>query len=281
VLLNSDVVCNFSEENSLDEVKILEIKLNDYISYSKEGKKISEASIFFRDLKSKKWVGILQNENYAPASLLKLPILIAFFKLYEIDPDLFAEKYIFKKINPRFNQSVTPKVQLEEGKEYTIEEMLRQMIIYSDNSAMDFLVQIIDQKFMDRQYYNLGIVFGNEDKEDYLSPIVYSNIFRMLYNSSYLTRSSSEKILELLSETDFENGLVSGVPSGVTVSHKFGERNLDDSEKELHDCGIIYYPGNPYILCVMTRGDNYDNLENFISNISRLVYEEIDSTAGN
>ncbi|MDO8601283.1 MAG: serine hydrolase [bacterium] len=273
-LLNQAVVCDFSEEKNLEAVQSLEIKTNDLISSLKKEGKISRVSVFFRDLSSKKWFGISQNEKYAPASLLKLPMIMAYYKLSEIDPDLFSKKYIFKKIDPLFSQDIEPKVRLEEGKEYTIEEILQQMIVFSDNSAMDFLMDMLDQNFMEREYYNLGIIF-NGGQEDYLSPIIYSNILRMLYNSSYLTRNSSEKILGLLSETDFNNGLVSGVPAGITVAHKFGERDIDAATKEFHDCGIIYPPGHPYILCVMTTGDNYSNLEKFISDVSRLAYEEI------
>jgi beta-lactamase class A len=279
-LLNPTVACDLLAEEKLETVKNLETKINDYISYSKGEKKILEASVFFRDLSSKKWVGIKQNEKYAPASLLKLPLLIAYFKLSEIEPDLFSKKYTFTKVNPIFYQNIKPKVELQEGKEYTLEEILKQMIVYSDNSAMDFLWSAINRPFADRIFYELGITYGDDTEENFLSPIVYSNILRMLYNSSYLTRDSSEKILTLLTETDFNNGLVAGVPSGIAVAHKFGERDISSTSKELHDCGIIYYPEHPYILCVMTIGDNYDNLEGVISNISKITYEEYSKISG-
>lgn len=46
---------------------------------------------------------------------------------------------------------------------------------------------------------------------------------------------------------------------------------------ELHDCGIIYYPNNPYVLCVMTRGDSMEELKKIISTISLMTYKEVDS----
>jgi len=27
---------------------------------------------------------------------------------------------------------------------------------------------------------------------------------------------------------------------------------------QLHDCGIVYYPETPYLLCVMTKGWNFE-----------------------
>ena len=78
----------------------------------------------------------------------------------------------------------------------------------------------------------------------------------------------SEKALGLLQKSEFHKGLVAGVPSGTIVAHKFGERDgLTIGEKQLHDCGIIYYPGNPYLLCVMTRGDNFDELAGVVFDV--------------
>jgi beta-lactamase class A len=279
-LLNPSIACDLSAEKKLETVNNLEKEINDYIAASIKEKKAFKSSVFFRDLSSKKWVGIEQNENYAPASLLKLPLLIAYFKLSETESGLLSKKYTFIKSDSIFYQNFEPKVQLQEGKEYTLEEILHHMIIYSDNSAMDFLWQIIDETYTDKIFYELNVA-SNTNDEDFLSPITYSNIMRMLYNSSYLTRNSSEKILEWLSETDFNDGLVAGVPSTIPVAHKFGERDVTAATKELHDCGIVYYPDHPYILCVMTLGDNYDNLKQIISKISEITYKEVKNLNGN
>jgi len=88
----------------------------------------------------------------------------------------------------------------------------------------------------------------------------------------------SEKALEILSEGGYMNGLRKGVPSEVLVAHKFGERTIDGSidNIQLHDCGIVYYPTKPYLLCIMTRGDSFINQEKVIAELSSFVYKEID-----
>jgi beta-lactamase class A len=70
--------------------------------------------------------------------------------------------------------------------------------------------------------------------------------------------------------------LVAGVPAGIPVAHKFGETGQVGGERQLHDCGIVYYPNSPYILCIMTRGNNFEELPNIIKQISSEVYKHVD-----
>ena len=97
-----------------------------------------------------------------------------------------------------------------------------------------------------------------------------------MFNASYLSRESSERGLAYLAHSDFQNGLVAGVPQGITVAHKFGERVSANGAKQLHDCGIVYYPTRPYLLCVMTRGDDFSKLTEVIQSVSRIVYQSVD-----
>lgn len=63
------------------------------------------------------------------------------------------------------------------------------------------------------------------------------------------------------------------MPKDVEIAHKFGQRDVDGvGLKQLHDCGIVYHPDGPYLLCVMTRGFDYDILSNVIGEISKRTY---------
>jgi formylmethanofuran dehydrogenase subunit D len=82
-----------------------------------------------------------------------------------------------------------------------------------------------------------------------------------------------------MSHSYFKIGIVAGVPKDIKVSNKFGEQIIFDKNSkeiirvELHDCGIVYVPKNPYILCIMTKGKVYNDLSLAISQISKKVYE--------
>ena len=153
------------------------------------------------------------------------------------------------------------------------------MIIDSDNGAMSLLIDNTDPRYITDLFAEMGITnpsdtSGSVDKYG-ISAKMYSLFFRVLYSSTIVNRDNSEKALELLSKTTFKNGISAGVPGDLTVAHKFGEHVSLPLGIEFHDCGIIYYPKNPYLLCVMTKGDNVDELIAVISDISKKVYQAI------
>ena len=69
------------------------------------------------------------------------------------------------------------------------------------------------------------------------------------------------------------------MPSDIQIAHKFGERGIarvgKPEQKQLHDCGIVYYPKRPYLLCVMTRGEDFDKQARIIQDISKIVYTKV------
>ena len=84
--------------------------------------------------------------------------------------------------------------------------------------------------------------------------------------------------MEILSKSEFSTGLVAGVPAGIKIAHKFGEKSdAADGTVQLHDCGIVYYPNHPYLLYVMSKGLNFESLSDDIAGVSRIIYSEIDA----
>jgi len=106
-------------------------------------------------------------------------------------------------------------------------------------------------------------------------------LLRQLYNATYLRPDLSELALSWLAQSTFRDALVAGVPPGTVVAHKFGERVAVDPQTgrelaQLHDCGVGYFPENPYVLCVMTRGSELGELMQVVREISQRVYQEVD-----
>jgi len=262
--------------------KSLKTSLEESINKKIKEKKIDSASLYFRDLNNGPWISINNNEKFSPASLLKVPLMISYLKLMETDSNLLNKKItITKKEETAITQNILPMKKIELNKEYTVENLIARMIKYSDNSAANALINNFDNKKLNQIYFDLGIsIPGTEETENFMSVTEYAAFFRILYNSSYLNRTMSEKALSILSETSFSGGLKGGVPENINIAHKFGER-IFENKKQLHDCGIIYLQDNNYLLCIMTRGNDFYLMEKVISEISQEVFSTMKSFTEN
>ncbi len=253
--------------------------LTGIVDEAKNNGTVEEASVYVRLLDSGEWTAVNIDANYAPASLMKVPVLIAYLHQSEYDPDLLTRTItVAEDPAPGTAQDITPSASVEVGKTYTVEELLHLMVAYSDNRALNVLMQHVDITTLEEVLEDLGVPFP-EDMGGYtINPRLYSRFFRVLYNATYLWPAKSEDALALLAKSDFDAGLVRGVHTGPKVAHKFGEAQAllaDGTEgHELHDCGIVY-TDSPYTICVMTRGANVDALTNLIATISTAVYDAV------
>lgn len=239
---------------------------------------VKTVSVYFRDLNDGPWFGINSREQFSPASLMKLPVMIGWLKKAEADPTLLKRTLTFDDGEDwNAQQNIKPQVAIERGKKYTVEDLIYRMMAHSDNNAWHLLFKNIDVNFLDKILADLNVNYDPTKEEDFMTVKAYSSIYRILYNASYLSKEMSEKALEYLVHIDFKDGIVAGVPAGVTVASKFGERTLGNNGeiKQLHEFGIVYYPKSPYLLGIMTRGEDFGRSAGVIRDISRLVYEEI------
>jgi beta-lactamase class A len=269
------------ESNGDKKTVALKTKIEKYLF--ENGNLATNVSVYFRNPSHYRRFTISQEEKYAPASILKVITMIAYLKRADLNPELLNKKITFdSKINSK-GYNFFPKKDIIPGETYTVDALISYMIIYSSNDAQNLLTKndnlsLINDVLDDLQ---LEPINANET-ENIMDVYTYASFFRTLYNATYLSKNMSEKALALLSQSDFKDGLVAGLSKDIIISHKFGERNnLNDGVKQLHDCGIIYYPNNTYLLCVMTRGSSFDDLEKILKNISTITYKEVENWKGN
>jgi beta-lactamase class A len=285
------LACDIGTENSFPELVPTKNAIQAVINKEIANGNVDSVSIYVRSMKGARWFDINGSEEYAPASLIKVFVMMAYYKA---DDDRGNNSELYRKLVFRGSAGSTGDTpgeiipHLVNGQTYTIDELIRQMIVYSDNDAFDTLIGGFDAdtyKAFQTVFSDLQIpspVTQSEDAMNFISVDDYAMVFRVLYSSTYLSRAYSEKALALLAGVHYKDALAAGVPSDVEVSHKFGVRSIPAAQNngtvgaELHDCGIVYYPGHPYLLCVMTRGSNFGKLQNVIQNISQQAYSELD-----
>lgn len=275
--INPILDCEMDNDNNL---VIYESKTKDKVEELQDKYNISHVSLYFRDLNNGPWVGINEKETFSPASLLKVPVLMSLLKEAEDDKDFLNKKIkiLPEDINPQIRQNITFGESLKAGDEYTLGQIGEEMIVKSDNTAVLALFRNIDGSHIGDVFKSIGVPYKDVSTEVSVGVKDYAGFFRVLFNTSYLNREMSNRALEILTKTEYVNGIVAGIPKDIVVSHKFGERILNSggkTELQLHDCGIVYYPDRPYIICIMTRGDSFKDQENVIRGISEYIYKEV------
>lgn len=259
-------------------------RILEFVDDKVESGEIFELALYFRDLENGPTLGINEHSNFAPASLLKVPLLLAFLAQSEEQPDLLDKTVTYRTTQDVvLDQLIPPQKTIQENTQYSVREILIYLIKYSDNRAYIVLTKYLQQMSPDFDLFSdtirsLGIIDPQGILDETISVKSYASIFLQLFHASFLKKETSEQALGFLADTDFRVGIVAGVPKDITVAHKFGERSgFDGGIKQLHDCGIIYYPDNPYLVCIMTRGHDLDQLTKVIGEVSKIIYEEFNS----
>ena len=260
-------------------------QLNELVAAWKADDTVDDLSIYVRRMNSGLWFAVNEAAAFSPAGMLKVALMMEYLHKGETDPRILSRHIVYDgSFDYNDSEIVKPSEPLRAGEVYTVFELIERMIRYSDNNANHLLLttQTINPAPLSELFESLRLPEpGWLRRFDSMSSNVYSTFFRALYNATYLSRGSSERALELLSKSEFREGIVAGVPGTITVAHKFGERLLPSKSdtmdmREFHDCGIVYYPKYPYFLCVMTRGKDFNALVGVVRKTSEVVYRAVE-----
>jgi len=280
--INPLLECTVGEElfgSSL--LKLSKTHIEQLIENKKQQGIVSHVSVYYRDLNNGPWMGIEEKEPFFPASLLKVPIMMYYVRESERDLSLFQSVVTISAPEKEDNeQFYTPEKTVDYGVPYTVQELVERMIIYSDNRAVAVLTSMMPNNTLADMFSHLYVEPFTNPQDYQMNVKEYAGFFRVLFNASFLNNEHSEQALNLLTHTTFNKGLVAKLPTDVLVAHKFGEYWLEGSdERQLHDCGIVYEPNSPYMICIMTRGKNMDLMAETIAEISKLVYDQVHEVA--
>ncbi len=280
-LLECDIADNVLKNR---ELRPFQEKIESFLETRMDKRWTASVSVYFRELNDGLWFSIGDTRRFTPASLRKVPLMIALLKKAEsgqgADSRLLDREVVFD-LSRDYNadQNIKPSRVMVHGHKYTVKDLIYRMIVYSDNNAFRLLTAVVNPLDLDNVYATLRIQNPKATQDDdFLSVQTYASFFRVLYNATYLSREASDWALAIMAQSEFRAGLSEGVPPGIVVSHKFGEHSdAGDGMVQLHDCGIIYYPEHPYMLCVMSKGQNFQFLDDVIREVSRMTFSEVDT----
>lgn len=261
-----------------DRLMAVKTALHNVVANLKTNGQIDEASVYVRLFQKGDWFSLNEQAKFQPGSLFKVPVLITWLRMNENKPGVLNLKLTYNKMTEEskgLKQEFVKKA-IKLGNTYTVKELLEYMIEHSDNNATMLLLNNTPKVEFNKTFTDFSLSTTLTENNATISAKDYSLFWLALYNGSYLTFDDSEYALQLLSKSDFTEGLVKGIPEGVKIAHKFGEKG-DSVAHGLHETGIVYVNNFPYLITIMTQGKDQAKLPKAIQDISAAVYKNIES----
>ena len=256
------------------EMKELKNQLKDLI---KQYPSIHPA-IYVWEYENGQYLEINADEQFAAASIIKIPVLVRLFKSIEakqmtIYDDMILTDYYKASGSGDLQYSAT-------GRKYSLDQLAKTMIQDSDNSATNMLMS----KMGGMDDINIGLRDWGISKTyvrtwlpdlNGTNKTTASDLAKILYNldnPGFLNINSREYIIDYMSHVKNNKLIAAGLGEGALFAHKTG-----DIGTMLGDAGIVYAPNNQkYIIVILAnRPYNSPQGKDFIVKASNLIYKSI------
>jgi len=265
------------EKNEDNSISNLKSTLNQFLQQKIANGEIRAASVYFNDLLNDKHFTINPSEQYCPGSIIKIAVMMTFLKESETNNSLLDKQIFFDSHFSDIPEQHLYGIPLIEKRSYSIRYLISKMIVESNNDAAALLTMNINRdKFVDL-FKILSLPKPDLSNWEYFISVEQcSRFLKVLFNGTYLNDENSEYAMGLLTKTTFNNGIQKYIDSSFLIAHKFGERRLLSSveEHQLHETGIVYFKGKPYVITIMTKGNRIDPLPEVLAQVSKIVFDE-------
>lgn len=266
----------FDQPEESTQYSDLESKISSYLNSNNLSDK---SSLYFYNFEDGSWFGIRENQTIPPASLTKVLIAMVMYKIAESDPSFLTNEIVY---NNEFDKSknIEKENRLKKGTNYTYEELIEQMLSYSDNEAFYVLHKALSKEY-ESNIAELEKAF-ELDLSELIKMKSYSGLLKSLYYASYLNPKYSELMLQQLIDQEFQRGIVAPeILKETDVAHKFGFYNPSSggTNHAFMHCGI-FYSSTDYLLCISVRATSDSEVDSnktveATEKISEMVYRYI------
>lgn len=247
--------------------------LNKYMTVESAFLGLSDnVSIYFKDLNSGKEFSVSPDKSWIPASIIKAFVAAdAFYQRHQgfIDFNSTVTVSADSVVANPIETDEFPR--LREGTQVTIGQLVQAMVIQSDNTAYNTLLDVLDRRNIETFVKSLGIentivgeklnVDDNQQRADSVNPGYqfnvttagdYEKLFDLMYNHKV---PDSDELLSIFRRQKLNSMIPAMIPADTPVAHKTGEW-----APIYHDGGIVYKPGSPFIISLFSNSNNPSDL---------------------
>jgi beta-lactamase class A len=253
----------------------------------KIGSSPAEVGLAIRGVDFDWQVDIHSDLVFRSASVIKVPLLAALFWLRERGEVDWQETMPLRDCDRTPGSGILR--ELHTGLELTLHDLAVLMIVLSDNTATNMLIDRVGvekvQEFLrlvgfrhttlQRKMYNFAAAEQGKENlccaaeiADLLKWIAQGEV-RAVDGSRLLSSSGCERMLNIMREQFYREQIPYLLPDEAKVANKTGEIS-----GHYHDSAVIWMPAGCFTLVVLTRGfENRRTAAQFIAETALMVYE--------
>ena len=234
---------------------------------------VGRFSVYAEDLSSGDSIEIDADAVFDAWSLLKIPVAVTVLRRVARGDFPLDGMYTWKPDELRAHTTIESSDVA--GGRIAVRELLRRMIVLSDNRASAALGRLFRAREFQETLGATGMPRAAPGQPlnhlPKVSPRHFASLLRSLHEARCLPAPLSRFVLDAMKRITFDSQLPKGLPAGTEVAHMVG---YNAQVGDFHDCGIVHHPRGAYILCVMSTGSTREEADEVISRASRMVYDQ-------
>lgn len=238
--------------------KKVSAELNKYIK--KTGGKVT---LEYRDLVTGDTFQINGKTPNRAASTIKLPLALYIMEQADKGKINLNQKLKYKSYHYYSGSGVIQKDRV--GTTYTIRDLVKKAMIYSDNIAFIMLKERVGQRNFIKYMKSVGGQYAYPNGQNLTSANDLTIYAKRLYQFSEKSALGKE-LVGYLKRTVYNTTIPRGI-KGTAVAHKVGMIPMD----RIYNDAAIVYDKNPYVLAIMTKGISYDKSQKVIAGLAAIV----------
>lgn len=233
----------------------------------------------FKDLLSCDEFYYNEAEIFPAASIIKIPVMIEFFRQVERKKLSVEEKIILREGDKTGGAGVL--FELHNGVELTLLDLVKLMIVISDNTATNILLDYTGFDGVNNLMKEAGMkssclrrkmmVPYKEEQENLISVRDITMLMEQLVTGKLLSYKYTTLSIEILKRQQYNEKIPLYLPAEIPVAHKTGE--LD---RVRHDVSAIYLPDKIYLFSALTRHvSDVVETDRLIGEMSKIIYDNV------
>jgi beta-lactamase class A len=268
-------------------------KLKDNIS-SRLAEQPGDFAVAFKDLTTGETILINEQTYFHAASTMKTPVMIEVYKqaaagAFSLNDSLVL-KNEFKSIVDSSLFSLNPKDDSEQelyrhvGEKRSLYNLVYDMIIKSSNLATNMVIELVNARHVTQSMRQLGanhiqVLRGVEDAKAFekgFNNVTTAGdllvIYEKMAKGEIVDSASSQGMIKILLNQQFNEIIPARLPSTVKVAHKTG--NISHVQ---HDSGIVFLPdGRKYVLVLLSKNLQKEDLAiKAMAEVSEMIYKYV------